>query len=92
MITQSRYLPDIFLLSQINFTSVPLVVAGRVTTNMPWGENYTTITSSVKKVLYEGHCSSTYSESYSFVRYYIHALIDYTQSLQISQEQHCLLT
>jgi hypothetical protein len=61
-----------------------LAIVERTTTKMLLRENYRVIAPSTKKVLYVGHCSSIYRESYSFVRHYIHALIDYTQSLQIS--------
>jgi hypothetical protein len=44
-----------------------------------------------KKVLYAGHCSSIYRESYNFVRNYIYTYMDYTHDLQIMQGQHCIL-
>jgi hypothetical protein len=52
---------------------------------------HTAIVRPSKKVLYTGHCSSIYRESYSFVRYYIYALRDYTQGLQIAQGRHYIL-
>jgi hypothetical protein len=41
-------------------------------------ESYREIVLSTKKVLYAGHCSSIYRESYNFIQYCIHALINYT--------------
>jgi hypothetical protein len=38
-----------------------------------------------QKVLYVGHCSSIYSESYNFVQNYTYALRNYTQDLQMVQ-------
>ena len=52
---------------------------------------HATIVRPFQMVTYARHCSSIYRESYNFVWYYIYAIKDYTQSLQISQGQHCLL-
>jgi hypothetical protein len=44
-----------------------------------------------EKVLYTGHCSSIYRKLYNFIWYYLCAIRDYTQGLQIIQGRYCLL-
>jgi hypothetical protein len=90
MTTRLARQQHIFSPSYVKFTNIPSALESDL--ERRWREGYTQwLFCPPKKVLYAGHCSSIYRESYNFVRNYIHALKNYTHDLQIIQGQHCIL-
>jgi hypothetical protein len=91
MIAQLRYINNIFLPSINYLYNCTFGSSGRITNEGVVERELHNDCPIRQKVLYAGHCSSIYKESYNFIRNYTYALKNYIQDLQMVQGKHCLL-